>query len=122
MPIGKNSIKRVQNNGYSAVKTAAPDMENSTVVAAEPEKSDKNVPVSKKSVGKTKAVTAKKSAKTTDKDAKKKAIGATDKKKATGKPVAKTSPTEKAAAAVAQTVRVGDGYVNLGGNMPYYLL
>ena len=32
MPIGKNSLKRVTNNGYSAVKTAAPDMENSTVV------------------------------------------------------------------------------------------
>ncbi len=33
MPIGKNSIKRVANNGYSAVKTDAPDMQNSTVIA-----------------------------------------------------------------------------------------
>ena len=32
MPIGKNSIKRVANNGYSAVKTDAPDMQNSTVI------------------------------------------------------------------------------------------
>ena len=31
MPIGKNSIKRVVNNGYSKVSTSAPDMENSTV-------------------------------------------------------------------------------------------
>lgn len=36
MPIGKNSIKRVANNGYSAVKTEAPDMENSTELTEEP--------------------------------------------------------------------------------------
>ena len=33
MPIGKNAIKRVENNGYSQVKTEAPDMENSHVIA-----------------------------------------------------------------------------------------
>ena len=27
MPIGKNAIKRVTNNGYSSVKSEAPDME-----------------------------------------------------------------------------------------------
>ena len=32
MPIGKNSIKRVANNGYSSVKSEAPDMENSSVI------------------------------------------------------------------------------------------
>ena len=32
MPIGKNAIKRVENNGYSKVKTTAPDMINSTVI------------------------------------------------------------------------------------------
>ena len=32
MPIGKNSIKRVKD-GYSEIKTTAPDMENSTVLA-----------------------------------------------------------------------------------------
>ena len=31
MPIGKNAIKRVTNNGYSNVKTSAPDMENRVV-------------------------------------------------------------------------------------------
>ena len=31
MSIGKNAIKRVENNGYSQVKTTAPDMEHSTV-------------------------------------------------------------------------------------------
>ena len=34
MAIGKNAIKRVENNGYANVKTAAPDMENSHVIAA----------------------------------------------------------------------------------------
>ena len=33
MPIGKNAIKRVENTGYSQVKTTAPDMENSNVIA-----------------------------------------------------------------------------------------
>ena len=37
MPIGKNALKRVSNNGYSQVKTAAPDMENSTVSETTPE-------------------------------------------------------------------------------------
>ena len=32
MPIGKNAIKRVENNGYANLKSEAPDMENSTVV------------------------------------------------------------------------------------------
>ena len=32
MPIGKNSIKRVANGGYSAVKSETPDMQNSTVI------------------------------------------------------------------------------------------
>ena len=31
MPIGKNAIKRITNNGYSNVQTSAPDMENSVV-------------------------------------------------------------------------------------------
>lgn len=31
MPIGKNSLKRVSNNGYSKVATSAPDMENSEI-------------------------------------------------------------------------------------------
>ncbi len=33
MPIGKNAMKRVENNGYSKVESSAPDMENSNVIA-----------------------------------------------------------------------------------------
>ena len=35
MPVGKNALKRVTNNGYSKVTASAPDMENSVVVATE---------------------------------------------------------------------------------------
>ena len=35
MPVGKNALKRVTNNGYSKVTTAAPDMDNSVVVTPE---------------------------------------------------------------------------------------
>ena len=33
MPVGKNSLKRVTNNGYSKVEAKAPDMENSEIAA-----------------------------------------------------------------------------------------
>ena len=38
MPVGKNALKRVSNNGYSKVNTSAPDMEHSVVAdpVAEP--------------------------------------------------------------------------------------
>ena len=58
MPIGKNSIKRVANNGYANLESRAPDMENSVVEhpKAEPEKkrelSKKSAPVAKKTAGK----------------------------------------------------------------------
>ena len=93
MPIGKNAIKRVENNGYSKVKTSAPDMENSNVIAnPDPQTVEKLIaPVEE---------AAKKSA------AKKPA-----KKPAAKKPAAKKS-VEK------------DGFirVEVGGDMPYYLL
>ena len=37
MPIGKNSIRRVVNSGYSNLKTEAPDMENSHIDTPTPE-------------------------------------------------------------------------------------
>lgn len=41
MPIGKNAIKRVENNGYSKVESKAPDMENSQVTPVAPAKTKK---------------------------------------------------------------------------------
>ncbi len=37
MPVGKNALKRVTNNGYSKVNTSAPDMEHSVVTEPETE-------------------------------------------------------------------------------------
>ena len=35
MPVGKNALKRVTNNGYSKVAVSAPDMEHSEVLKTE---------------------------------------------------------------------------------------
>ena len=95
MPIGKNAIKRVENNGYSKVKTSAPDMENSNVIAnPDPQTIEKMVAPVEKAAKKTVA---------------KKATPA--KKTAAKKPAAK-KPAEK------------EGFirVEVGTEMPYYLL
>lgn len=87
MSIGKNAIKRVENNGYSNVKTDAPDMQNSTVISA----------------------TAPEVMEMVEKSVAKKPVG---KKTATKKPCAKKACAKKDAFA----------RVELGGDMPYYLL
>ena len=45
MPVGKNALKRVSNNGYSKVNTSAPDMEHSVI--SEPEKKPTAKPAAK---------------------------------------------------------------------------
>ena len=100
MPIGKNSIKRVKNGGYSNVKTSAPDMENSTVIAnVAPEVIEKMVPSAKKNTTK----------KTESADTKKQP---TAKKSAGSKEKSKAVSNEK------------DGFirVSLGCDLPDYLL
>ena len=95
MPIGKNAIKRVENNGYSKVETSAPDMEHSVIANPDPQVVETLIaPVEK---------TAKKRA-----PAKKKACA-----KKTEKCVAKEEP-----------VAEKDGFtrVEVGTAMPYYLL
>ena len=94
MAIGKNAIKRVENNGYSKVKTNAPDMENSHVIANISEEVMEKIvePVEKKTASK------------------KTAPKATAKK-----PVAKRVTAKK-------TENDGFKRVEIGGEMPYYLL
>ena len=102
MPIGKNSIKRVTNNGYSKVATKAPDMENSTVIAnPAPQVVEVMIPSAEKIAP----------------------------KKSTVKPAAKMAdtpkkPTAKKAEPKPENAneREGSGYVNLGGNLPVHLL
>ena len=92
MPIGKNSIKRVANGGYSNVKSAAPDMENSTVLAnPAPEVIEKMIPSAKKCAP----------------------------KKSAGKPAAKKSTVKPTVEEESfDTVE----YVAIGGQLPIYLL
>lgn len=92
MPVGKNSIKRVTNNGYSKVASKAPDMENSTVIAnPSPEVVDIMIPSSEKIA---------------------------PKKPAAKKPAAKKTAPK----AENSSERNGEGYINLGGELPIYLL
>ena len=86
MAIGKNAIKRVENNGYSKVKTNAPDMENSHVIA--------NI----------------------SEEVMEKIVAPVEKKTAAKKPAAKKPAVKKAPA--------NDGFkrVEVGNEMPYYLL
>ena len=91
MPIGKNAIKRVENNGYSNVASSAPDMENSIV--AEPAKRRRGRPVKEKPVK---------------------------------EETAAASPTvgapKRRTAKAAKNEKNGFERVELGGEMPYWLL
>ena len=109
MPIGKNAIKRVENNGYSNVKTAAPDMENSTVIAN----------ISKEVVEKmVKPVEEKAKAKKAP--AKKAEVKKAEPVKACAKAPAKKAPAKKPA--VKKAEKMGFERVSVGNDMPYYLL
>ena len=48
MPIGKNSIKRVENGGYAKIESSAPDMEKSSVVPEVPAATAEKKPAAKK--------------------------------------------------------------------------
>ena len=104
MPIGKNAIKRVENNGYSNVKTAAPDMENSSVIAKPDEQ------VVEKMIAPVEKATATKTA------AKKPATKKAPAKKATAKKAPAKKPVEK------KVEKDGFARVSVGNDMPYYLL
>ena len=95
MAIGKNAIKRVENNGYSKVKSTAPDMENSeVVVAVEPAPAVVEfVPAPVKSAEKKPAA----------------------KKPTAKKPAAKKAPVKKAGKSV-------EPAISLGQDLPFYLL
>ena len=100
MPVGKNSIKRVTNNGYSKVATKAPDMENSTVIAnPSPEVIEVMIPSSEKIAPKKPAA------------------------KPASKPATKKTAAKKQEPEVEKSSeRNGEGYINLGGELPIYLL
>ena len=112
MPIGKNAIKRITNNGYSNVKTSAPDMENSAVAEE------------KITVAEEKKATPKKTA------PKKATPKAVPKKKAAPKKSMESEPELSPVKTLEKVVekpsnaqkREGDGYINIGGELPIHLL
>ncbi len=104
MPIGKNSINRVKNNGYSNVKSTAPDMENSVIAGEAKPKEEK--PTAKK-VNCRKPAGAK--AEKTDTA---KAVKNTEAKKT--EPAVKPKPEVNGERA--------SGYISIGGELPIYLL
>ena len=114
MPVGKNSIKRVANNGYSNVKTEAPDMENSVV--AEPTNAQEKKPVAKKASTK-KSEPKKASPKA---ESVKKKAAPTPKKSMESEP--DLSPVKTLEKVAENTAPEKEGYTNLGREMPYYLL
>lgn len=143
MPIGKNAIKRVSNNGYSSVKSTAPDMENSVVAEPKANEAPKTLeapkkPTEKKATKVSQKAEAKASPKAEPKAATKQAPKAEPKKAEAQKkaPAKKPTPkkslekeptlspvnTAKAVVGEKTNERNGDGYVNLGGELPYYLL
>lgn len=105
MPIGKNSIKRAANNGYSKVTTSAPDMENSVVVEEEPKE-------------------IKKTATPKPKTAKKTAVKKSPQKSMEVEP--DLSPVKTAEKVTKKSTkkpqRKGECYINIGGEMPIHLL
>ena len=117
MPIGKNAIKRVENNGYSNVASSAPDMENSIV--AEPALSEqKAAPAA--------AAETLPEAKMTSAEPAKRRRGRPVKEKPVKEETADASPTvgapKRRTAKAAKNEKNGFERVELGGEMPYWLL
>ena len=109
MPIGKNSIKRVMNSGYSKVKTTAPDMENSHIEEEAKPAEAKAAPRSaaKKSAAKTapKVAPGAKAAPTPDLS-----------------PASRLEVVVERVAPEAKDEAVSGAYVNLGRELPVHLL
>ena len=110
MPIGKNSLKRVTNNGYTNVKSEAPDMEMSNIIAnPDPQVMELAIKMAEKkpSVKKQPAKKAPTKQKST--------------KAPTEKATAEAKPEEKTEAKT-NDEKEAFTYTNIGKDMPYYLL
>ena len=116
MPIGKNAIKRVTNNGYSKVETSAPDMENSVINEEKEATAEKKKPTAKKTAVK------KSSFEGTPNEPKKVSSKKTTTPKKSMESEPELSPVKTLEKVAKAETRQGDGYVNIGGDMPYYLL
>jgi len=129
MPIGKNAIKRITNNGYSNVKTSAPDMENSVVEEKDKTVAKKAVPSQNKSTATKKTATQKTA---TQKTATQKPSSKPQQKNPTAPKKSLEKEPELSPVKTAEKITkkqaksqkdTGFDYINLGrGELPYYLL
>ena len=129
MPIGKNAIKRISNDGYSNIKASAPDMENSVVANEKPVAKKASLPNQETKKAPIKAPVAKKApvktqASDTQKKPKTKKTTATPKKSMEIEPeLSYVKTAEKITKKPANSKkRQGSGYINIGGELPIYLL
>ena len=128
MPIGKNALKRVTNNGYSGVNVSAPDMEHSEIIEPKaPEKAKK--PAAKKAEPKAESKKPEKKAEPKKTEPKPKAVSAKAEAKKNTAPKAekpKTKKPEIEKAEIKDTTETShpDGFVKIscGMDMPAYLL
>ena len=117
MPIGKNALKRVSNNGYSKVNTSAPDMEHSEI---EPKKAEPIEAIPAKAAPKKNTAPKEKKP-----PVKKPVTEKATSKKIEEKPSAKAEPkNEKKVDNKTKEVTHPDGFVRfgLGDNLPTHLL
>lgn len=120
MPIGKNAIKRVENNGYSKVATSAPDMENSNIIAnPDPQVVEKLIAPVEAAETPVETVVAPVKRKR-GRPAKNASAKTETTPKTTKKPAAKKPATKKTTAKAAK--KSGWERVEVGEAMPYYLL
>lgn len=116
MPIGKNALKRVSNNGYSKVNTSAPDMEHSEIIEPEAQ------PAKSEPVKRTSVKTAPK--KNTTPKEKKPKLEKPEVKKAEPKKAQTEKPEPKAAQTKPEADSHPDGFVRygFGDELPAHLL
>ncbi len=113
MPIGKNAIKRVENNGYSKVESTAPDMENSSVIAN----------IDEQVLEKIVAPVEKKAAAPKRKYTKKAKPAPVVEAPVVEAPVAEApKPKRKYTKKAKPVAKEGFARVEVGNDMPYYLL
>ena len=126
MPIGKNALKRVSNNGYSNVTATAPDMENSVIVEPIAQKTEEKPAakkVSKPAAKKTEAKKTETKAVSAKAQPKKNTAPKSEKPKAE-KPEIEAVKIEKPEISESTETSHPDGFVKVscGMDMPAYLL
>ncbi len=123
MPIGKNAIKRAAKGGYSNITASAPDMENSVITVEEGVTDTKKKTAVKKASDSAKAVSKAQAKARSPKKAVEKASSTPKKSMEVEPELSPVKTAERVTKKIAKSSkRQGDGYVNLGGELPYYLL